>query len=115
MRIHILSDLHNEFEPYSPADVKADVVVLAGDIHSRGRSTQWALAHFDGPIVLVAGNHEYYRAISEMVETMLRAAAAWSGGSLPSQRSDRTRVDGVSCDDTPKWAAHTLGECQRQP
>lgn len=110
MRIHILSDLHNEFEPYSPADVKADVVVLAGDIHSRGRSAQWALAHFDGPIVLVAGNHEYYNASLEKVETMLRAAAASSGGRLHYLQRDCVEIDGVRFLGATGWTDYTLDD-----
>ena len=34
MRIHILSDLHLEFAPFQPSKVDADVIVLAGDIHT---------------------------------------------------------------------------------
>lgn len=34
MKVHLLSDLHNEFDYFQPGDAaqKADVVVLAGDI-----------------------------------------------------------------------------------
>ena len=32
MRLHILSDLHLEFEPFTPPAVEADVVILAGDV-----------------------------------------------------------------------------------
>lgn len=32
MRIHLLSDLHNEFDTYIPSVVDADIVILAGDI-----------------------------------------------------------------------------------
>lgn len=32
MRIHLLSDLHNEHDAYKPSAVDADVVILAGDI-----------------------------------------------------------------------------------
>jgi len=31
VRIHVLSDLHNEFAPFVPPTVAADVTVLAGD------------------------------------------------------------------------------------
>lgn len=33
MKLHILSDLHVEFEKFTPPQTEADVVVLAGDIH----------------------------------------------------------------------------------
>lgn len=60
MKIHILSDLHCEFESYMPADVEADIVILAGDIHSKARASSWAGEAFTGPTVLVAGNHDAY-------------------------------------------------------
>jgi predicted phosphodiesterase len=33
MRLQILSDLHLEFGDYAPDQTRADVVILAGDIH----------------------------------------------------------------------------------
>ncbi|ACA89201.1 metallophosphoesterase [Burkholderia orbicola MC0-3] len=67
MKLLVLSDLHNEFEP-AVADAKtiarSDVVVLAGDIHTKDRSIGWAQAFVDDPtkpVILVAGNHEFYR------------------------------------------------------
>ncbi|HXM69830.1 MAG TPA: serine/threonine protein phosphatase, partial [Thermoanaerobaculia bacterium] len=33
MRIRVLSDLHLEFQEWTPPRVAADLVVLAGDIH----------------------------------------------------------------------------------
>ena len=32
MKLHILSDLHSEFAGFTPPEIDADVVVLAGDI-----------------------------------------------------------------------------------
>lgn len=67
MKIHLLSDLHNEFEEYKPdttylADhLNADVVVLAGDIDIKCRGVKWAKKHFNCPVLYVPGNHEYYR------------------------------------------------------
>ena len=61
MKIQILSDLHLEFRPFTPPQTDADVVVLAGDIHTKARSSLWAREHFAGkPVILVPGNHEYY-------------------------------------------------------
>lgn len=61
MKLHILSDLHNEFELYKPHDVDADVVILAGDIDIHGRAINWAKQTFpDTPVIYVLGNHEYY-------------------------------------------------------
>lgn len=60
MRIHVLSDLHLEFSSFNPPSTHADVVVLAGDIHYKGKAVQWALETFTQPVVFVPGNHDYY-------------------------------------------------------
>lgn len=60
MRIHLLSDLHNEFEPYTPLPHDVDVVILAGDIDIKSRGVEWARRSFPGPVLYVPGNHEYY-------------------------------------------------------
>ncbi len=46
MHIHLLSDLHLEVSSYVPAATDADVVVLAGDIHTKARGVRWALDSF---------------------------------------------------------------------
>lgn len=60
MRIHLLSDLHHEFSPFSPQVPDADVVILAGDIDVKTRGVAWAKQAFSGPVLYVPGNHEYY-------------------------------------------------------
>lgn len=51
MKILTYSDLHLEFGPFSvPPEVRADVVVLAGDIGSSDVDTvRWALSDFTFP------------------------------------------------------------------
>ena len=61
MRMHVLSDLHNEFEPFAPPRAEADVVVLAGDIDIGKKGVRWAASACGGrPVIYVPGNHEYY-------------------------------------------------------
>jgi Icc-related predicted phosphoesterase len=61
MRLHILSDLHLEFEPFTPPAVEADVVILAGDVIPGRDGVKWALKTFpDRPVIYVLGNHEFY-------------------------------------------------------
>ena len=61
MRLHILSDLHVEFEAFNPPQTSADVVILAGDIHVGKKGVLWAKENFkDQPVIYVLGNHEYY-------------------------------------------------------
>jgi predicted phosphodiesterase len=62
MKLHILSDLHLEFAPFTPPQTDADVVILAGDIDQGTRGIAWARATFpDKEIIYLAGNHEYYK------------------------------------------------------
>jgi Icc-related predicted phosphoesterase len=67
MKILVLSDLHLSHHTFrseiegNRIDGQADVVVLAGDIDDGLGGIRWARETFpDKPIVLVAGNHEFY-------------------------------------------------------
>lgn len=84
MKICFMSDLHLEFELGSgflvhpardPArvgilegdpeklKVDADLVILAGDIHTKSRGPAWAHQAFPGvPVAMLGGNHEAYNA-----------------------------------------------------
>jgi predicted phosphodiesterase len=71
MKIHVLSDLHLEFDIFKPESTDADVVVLAGDIDVRSKGIAWARATFpDQEIIYVAGNHEFYG--SQRLELILK-------------------------------------------
>jgi predicted phosphodiesterase len=61
MKIHILSDLHNEFGQIKLTPIECDAVILAGDADVGIRGAQWAMETFKGcPIIYITGNHEYY-------------------------------------------------------
>ena len=67
MKLLVLSDLHLSHRPFlvveegKRIDEHADVVVLAGDIDDGLGGFRWAREAFpDKPIVMVAGNHEFY-------------------------------------------------------
>lgn len=61
VKIRVLSDLHLELHDWNPPDVAADVIVLAGDIHSGARGIEWARRQFPlTPVFYVPGNHEFY-------------------------------------------------------
>ncbi|QYX50462.1 metallophosphoesterase family protein [Pseudomonas sp. S07E 245] len=60
MRIGVLSDLHLEFEHFEPAELDVDLVVLAGDIHTKERGIRWANEVFSSEVLYVLGNHEFY-------------------------------------------------------
>ncbi len=104
MRILYMSDLHLEMESFRLAipgwaeflarhkrDPRhpsrgpmlnevgsVDLVVLAGDIHNGLRGIVYAeqvADYLDAPVVMVAGNHEYYHHDAAVLLTALRAAA----------------------------------------
>lgn len=65
MRVHVFSDLHLEFGPLELSrDVRsgalAELVLLAGDIHTKRRGPSWAAKTFSQPVAMIAGNHESY-------------------------------------------------------
>lgn len=77
MKIAVMSDLHLECDDAAmlragiastatsdfylhPIQPKADVLVLAGDIHGGSRGIDWAARQFQIPTVIIAGNHEPY-------------------------------------------------------
>lgn len=74
-RILVLSDLHLEFADYTPAKEGFDLVVLAGDIHTRERGVAWAARHFECPVLYVRGNHEGYGTHWERNLEKMRKAA----------------------------------------
>lgn len=61
MRIHLLSDLHLEFGPAEIPQAEADLVILAGDLHTKCHGIPWIKATFpDQPVIYITGNHEFY-------------------------------------------------------
>lgn len=85
MRLLVLSDLHLEvwrdFAPrFDTAASQPDVVVLAGDIHTKARAPAWAAQIFpDTPVLYVSGNHEFYgEALDRMGETIRLECAKYS-------------------------------------
>lgn len=76
MKLHILADLHIEFEHFKPPDTDADVVVLAGDIHLGRKGIEWAIQTFANKSVLyILGNHEFYgKALPKLSKELIKQA-----------------------------------------
>ena len=71
MKLHILNDLHIEFEDFEPPATDADVVVLAGDIGVGMKGLRWAEDRFpDKPVIYVPGNHEFYHHDIALIEEL---------------------------------------------
>ena len=43
MKLHILSDLHSEFEEFQYTETDSDLVILAGDTNLKSKGVEWAL------------------------------------------------------------------------
>ncbi len=103
MKIHILSDLHIEFQDFAPPATEADAVVLAGDIGVGYDGLDWAVRQarpggsFAGKEVFyIAGNHEYYGHRWQALQAALRErAAALALPNLHYLDCDQAIVDGV--------------------
>ena len=82
MKLLILSDPHLEFHAFEPPkDRDFDVVILAGDIYDPGTSgIEWARRAdkfgVTTPVVMVAGNHEYYDTVMTTEREAMQVAAA---------------------------------------
>lgn len=61
MRIHVISDLHQEFGEIPIPRVDCDCVVLAGDVSTKWNGLRWILREItDVPVIYICGNHEFY-------------------------------------------------------
>ncbi len=101
-RIRVMSDLHLEFFDFSPGSAPADVVVLAGDIHSEDRGMAWARRAFpDVQIVYVMGNHEYHGFdVEDVIDRTRAAARTWDVQLL---ECDQAVINGVRFLGTTMW------------
>lgn len=96
MKLHILSDLHNEFAIYKPhsASNDADVIILAGDIWKGAAGIAWAREQWpDKQIIYVAGNHEFYNLDRKLIIEECRQAASETG--VHFLDNDEVIIDGV--------------------
>jgi predicted phosphodiesterase len=122
VRLHVLSDLHLEQEPFAPPGVQADLVVLAGDVGRGTSGVEWARGWGDGtPMLYVAGNHEFYgHSFPGLIEE-LRSVTA--GSTLQVLENDETVIEGVrflGCTlwtdfdfDGPERRAEAMRLCER--
>jgi len=122
MRILIYSDLHNEFTPFVPEPrvcAAADVIVLAGDIDLQHYGVDWArelsASHSSKPILMIAGNHEFYGGHFDHTLTDLRQAAR--GTNVHVMENDSLRLHGarfLGCSLWTDFKLYGAGDAQRQ-
>lgn len=108
MRVHLFSDLHLEFGPLElPPAVRggalAELVLLAGDIHTGRRGIRWAARTFAQPVAMILGNHESYGDSLHAVIAAERkhAADASRRRAAPMRMLERETWSFISADGTP--------------
>ena len=111
MKLHILNDLHIEFDDFVPPATDADVVILAGDIGVGLEGLRWTEARFpDKPVIYVPGNHEFYHHDLALIEE-LKAEAP---GRIHVLNDDQVIIDGVRFLGSILWTDFALfGEADR--
>ena len=111
MKLHILNDLHIEFEDFRPPVTDADVVVLAGDIGVGVEGLRWAEARFlDKLVIYVPGNHEFYHHDIVLIDE-LKAEAL---GNIHVLNDDQVVIDGVRFLGSILWTDFALfGEADK--
>ncbi len=107
MRIRVLSDLHLEFQDWTPPPAPADVVVLAGDIHIGVNGVIWGRKHFaQAQIIYVPGNHEFFGGeMGAALQELRRVAAAHDVHLLD---ADALTIDGVRFLGATLWTDFAL-------
>jgi len=108
MKLHILSDLHNEFFVFAPPATDADVVILAGDIGLGTDGIDWAAEEFrKKEVIYLAGNHEFYgRPISRVASGLREHAFGMPNVTLLD--NDEVVIGGVRFLGTTLWTDFRL-------
>jgi len=105
-RILLLNDLHLEFQDYTPEQDGYNLVVLAGDIHTRERGVAWAQKNFRKPVVYIPGNHEGYG--THWQKNLAKMKAAAEGSHVHVLNRDVLELEGIRFLGTTAWATFEL-------
>ena len=95
MKILILSDLHIEFDDYKIEYSTIDLVILAGDIHTKDHGLKWALNNIKNiPVIYILGNHEFYgKAYPKLIHSLKESA---KNSNVHILEKDVLSIDGVN-------------------
>ena len=107
MKIQLLSDLHIEFDEFVLEANDADVVVLAGDIHTRDQGLLWALQHIPNkPVLYILGNHEFYgKAYPKLISSLKKIAR---GTNIQILEQDTVTIAGINFIGCTLWTDFEL-------
>ena len=102
MKIQILSDIHLEFGDFELPTTDADVLVVAGDLHTGTKGAQWLLEqNFKVPVIYVLGNHEYYKQTYPVLQAKIRSLL--EGTSVHLLENQFIDIDGVRFHGATLW------------
>jgi predicted phosphodiesterase len=94
MRLHIISDLHQEFGEIDVPTVDCDCVILAGDVSTKTHGLEWIRRRFpEVPVIYICGNHEFYGDKLPRVTERLRQEAA--GTNVHFLENEGVTINGV--------------------
>lgn len=107
MKIRLLSDLHCEFENYSPEEVDADVVIIAGDLNTGTKGVKWIRKHFHNtPVIYIAGNHEFYHHSTPKLISDLKKETR--GSNIHFLENEKVVIDGIAFFGCTLWSDFRL-------
>lgn len=99
IKFQLASDLHLEFLERDFPDARmidpapgADLLVLAGDIHHGAKAVE-AFKDWPVPVILLAGNHEFYGLAWEQARIDIKRAAEATNGNVTFLDNDSVVID----------------------
>lgn len=107
-KIAYASDLHLEFNPWTgELPEGTDIVILAGDTHTKANGIRWAMERFSIPVVYVLGNHEFYTGgdLHRLPQKLKNIAA---GSNVHVLNNDVVNIDGVEIIGGTLWTDYKL-------
>ena len=107
IKIEYSSDEHLEFDERTPPETDADVLVFAGDIHTKGRAIEWFKKHYaNHTIIYVLGNHDLYGGVYPKLVQELKQQC--SGTNIYILERDTVEIDGVNFLGCTLWTDFAL-------
>jgi predicted phosphodiesterase len=84
-----------------------DLVILAGDIHTKSRGVAWAQSTFDVPVIYVSGNHELYKGHFDNTLRSMKELAL--GTNVHVLEEDSVVIDGARVLGATGWTDFSAG------
>ncbi|MAX81778.1 MAG: phosphoesterase [Crocinitomicaceae bacterium] len=107
MRIQIISDIHLEFGHDLLSFEKADIVVLAGDVHLGVKGIEWIKKTITNqPVIYILGNHEYYK--GSYPKTLKKIKALAENTNIHVLENDAIEIDEIKFHGATLWTNFSL-------